>query len=89
MGIEFEYDPEKSKINKIKHGIDFETAQYPWRDPSRVQIQARSETEPRFALSAIYDKKVWTAFFTMRTDRIRLISVRRARKGEGKLYYES
>jgi uncharacterized protein len=87
--MEFEYDPQKSKLNKKKHGIDFEEAQHLWEDMNRLQVQANSETEPRFALMAVYGDKLWTAFFTIRNDRTRIISVRRARKNEGRLYYES
>lgn len=87
--MEFEYDPQKSESNQIKHGIDFEESKHLWDDVNRLQIEAKSETEPRFALIAIYGDKLWTAFFTTREERIRIISVRRARNGEGMLYYES
>ncbi|MBT4089488.1 MAG: BrnT family toxin [Deltaproteobacteria bacterium] len=87
--MEFEYDPNKSESNKQKHGIDFEEAQDLWLDAYRLEIQARSDDEPRFALIAELNKKIWTAFFTVREKRIRFISVRRSRKGEKELYYES
>jgi len=87
--MNFEYDPQKSDANLIKHGIDFDEAKYLWDDPNRLQVQARSETELRYALIALYGDKLWTAFFTIRDENIRIISVRRARKGEGRLYYES
>ena len=87
--MEFEYDPNKSESNKQKHGIDFEEAQDLWLDADRLEIQARSDDEPRFALIAELNKKIWTAFFTVREKRIRFISVRRSRKGEKELYYES
>ena len=28
IGMKFEYDPEKSAVNKAKHGIDFEAANH-------------------------------------------------------------
>ena len=87
--MEFEYDPQKSESNQIKHGINFEVAKLLWDDVNRLQVEAKSDTEPRFALIAIYDDKLWTAFYTIREEQIRIISVRRARKGEGRLYYES
>ena len=34
--MEFEFDPEKSLANKLKHGIDFDEAQELWRDPERA-----------------------------------------------------
>ncbi len=86
--MEFEYDPQKSMNNKIKHGIDFEEAKNLWEDYNRIRIQACSDTEPRFALVAAYQEKIWTAFYTMRNNMIRIISVKRSRTQERRLYYE-
>ena len=63
----FEYDPRKSVSNKKKHGIDFEEAQTLWKDEDRLQIQARSDTESRFALIAFSDNKLWVALHDSRT----------------------
>ncbi len=87
--MEFEFDPNKSESNKEKHGLDFEGVQSLWLDPYRLEVQAKSDDEPRFALIAGLNKKLWTVFYTVREKRIRLISVRRSRKGEKDLYYES
>ena len=86
--MEFEYDPIKSNANFKKHGIDFEQAKYLWADVNRINIPARSTTELRYALIAIYKNKIWSVFYTIRKERIRLISVRRARKLERRIYYE-
>jgi len=87
--MEFEYDLSKSGSNRQKHGIDFEEAQALWLNAYRLEIQAKSDDEPRFALIAELDKKLWTVFYTIREKRVRIISVRRSRKGEKELYYES
>jgi uncharacterized DUF497 family protein len=84
--VAFEFDPEKSQSNESKHGINFTSAQALWQDEDRVTFPATSETEERFALLAYYDGKVWAAFYTMREDRIRIISVRRARTKEQEVY---
>jgi uncharacterized protein len=86
--MEFEYDPNKSESNKKKHGIDFEEAQDLWLDSYRLEIQAKSDDEPRFALIAEWNGKLWTAFYTVRKSGIRLISARHSRKGEKELYHE-
>jgi uncharacterized protein len=86
--MEFEYDLQKSISNKTKHGIDFEEAKNLWEDRNRIRIKARSDTEPRFALIAAYQEKLWTAFYTIRNDMIRITSVRRSRDQERRLYYE-
>ncbi|WP_242045086.1 BrnT family toxin [Anabaena catenula] len=46
--MDFEFDPNKSAINKTKHGIDFIEAQKLWIDVNRIEIPARTEDEARF-----------------------------------------
>lgn len=86
--MEFEFDEEKSRSNLEKHGIDFSEAQFLWLDPKRLEVSARSESEPRFALIAFYENRLWTAIFTLREERIRIISVRRSRHEEEQGYYQ-
>ncbi|MGH9625589.1 MAG: BrnT family toxin, partial [Bryobacteraceae bacterium] len=40
--MDFEFDREKSAVNKDKHGIDFEEAQELWRDSDLLEIPART-----------------------------------------------
>ena len=87
--MEFEFDEGKSQINAEKHGIDFTEAQLLWCDENRLVVEARSETEPRYAIIAAHAGKLWTAIFTVREDRIRIISVRRSRHGEEEGYNHS
>jgi hypothetical protein len=82
----FEFDPAKSAANLRKHGIDFIDAQALWRDPDRVEIPARSIDEPRIQVIGRIGNLVWSAFITPRDDRIRIISVRRARDEEEATY---
>ena len=82
----FEYDPEKSKTNRSKHGIDFSRAQFLWGDEKRVVVPARSNTEPREVIIAELDGKLWTAIYTLRGDVFRIISVRKSRDEERKGY---
>jgi uncharacterized protein len=78
----FEFDPAKSDANRAKHGIDFDEAQALWLDQQRVEIPARSSDEPRFGIVGMIGDKLWTAFCTIRDDRVRVISVRRSRQDE-------
>lgn len=87
--MEFEYDPAKSKTNAEKHGIDFEQATLLWNDEKRVEFVARFADEPRLGLVGEYAGKLWTAIFTIREDRLRIISVRRTRKNEETIYHDS
>jgi uncharacterized protein len=78
----FEFDPDKSAANHVKHGIDFETAQALWRDDDRIEYDTRYLSEPRSLVVGIIDGKHWTAVVTTRDSAIRIISVRRSRKDE-------
>ena len=84
----FEWDDQKSLINKEKHGIDFEAAQSLWLDGRRVEIEMVFPGEKRWALIARIEGMTWTAIYTVRGETIRLISVRRARPKEVRLYEE-
>lgn len=82
----FEFDPDKSSANQLKHGIDFSAAQALWDDPDLLEIAARTEDEPRFLVIGRIVDQVWSAVITYRADRIRIISVRRSRHEEVALY---
>jgi len=86
--MEFEFDQAKSEANRLKHGIAFVQAQELWKDLYALQIQAKSDTEPRFALIASMQGKVWSVCFTERNSKIRIISARRSRTNEEDLYHE-
>ncbi len=84
--MEFEFDPNKSRSNKVKHGIDFLEAQSIWEDPDRLEVPARIQGEKRFMLIGKIGRSVWSAIFSYREKRVRIISVRRARKEEVQHY---
>ena len=84
--MEFEWDLDKSRSNLVKHGIDFETAKNLWMDEDHIEIWAPHPVEDRGIIIGKHQNKLWTAIFTMRGNAIRIISVRRARKKEAKLY---
>ncbi len=84
--IEFDYDTNKSKRNETKHGIDFHSAQMLWLDSNLIEIHANRGDEPRFLAIGQINKKHWSAVITYRNCKIRIISVRRSRTTEAKLY---
>ena len=85
----FEFDPNKSEANKLKHGISFHMARRLWKDPRRIEIPARWVEEPRFLIIACMDKAIWSAIYTIRNKRIRIISDRKARENEKEIYHSS
>ena len=84
--MEFEFDKRKSNINKKKHGIDFIEIQDLWQDPDRIEIPAKTIDEPRFIVIGKVSDRHWSAIFTYRGEKIRIISVRRSRKEEIAIY---
>jgi hypothetical protein len=88
MKHEFEFDENKSKINKEKHGIDFIEIQVLWNDPDYVEIPARTEDEPRNLIIGQIENTTWSVVVTYRGDKIRIISARRSREKE-LIIYES
>ena len=84
--MEFEFDKHKSHINKKKHGIDFNEAQDLWEDPERIEIPAKTSDEPRFIVVGKISDKHWSAIFTYRDEKIRIISARRSRQEEIEIY---
>ncbi len=84
--MEFEFDPKKSERNKTKHGIDFIEAQALWNDPDVIEIPVKTSDEPRFLVIGVIGGKHRSGIITYRSDRIRIISVRRSRQEEVDLY---
>lgn len=84
--MKFAYDPNKSRANKLKHGLDFEEARALWDDADAILQDARSDTEKRHVVIGRINGKMWSAFITYRGDAVRIISVRRSRKQETEDY---
>jgi len=82
----FEFDPRKSGANAGRHGIDFVEAQALWADPDLLEIPARTIGEPRYLVVGRIRERHWSAVITYRDQRIRIISVRRSRQEEVRIY---
>jgi uncharacterized DUF497 family protein len=82
----FDFDPEKSRLNKEKHGIDFIEAQVLWDDYDLVEIPARTTEESRFIVIGQISGRCWSGVITYRGETIRIISVRRSRPEEVAVY---
>ena len=84
--MEYEFDEQKSKSGKAKHGIDFMETQTLWEDIDLLEIPAKTEDEPRIIVIGKIGDRHWSAIITYRNERIRIISVRRSRREEKELY---
>ena len=81
--LTFEWDEEKNRINKNKHGIDFETAMLVFNDLERIEIYdlEHSVDEDRYSTIGMV-KDVLFVVYTERKENIRLISARLATNKE-------
>ena len=82
----FEFDSKKSESNKQKHGIDFHDAQALWNDPDFIEIPVQTIDEPRYLVIGKIEGKHWSGIVTYRSEKTRIISVRRSRKEEVDIY---
>jgi len=91
MGLDFEWDERKARLNKRKHGVSFEEASTVFADPLALTIYdpVHSEEENRYvALGESQRRRLLVVVFTDRDDRIRIISARVATRRERKDYEE-
>ncbi len=87
--IEFEWDKGNIDKNSKKHGIENEEAESIFFDDKSLLIEdlKHSETEHRFqTLGKSIFTKLLTVFFTIRRNKIRIISARKMNKKEKDLY---
>jgi uncharacterized DUF497 family protein len=92
----FEWNPNKAKVNKKKHGITFEQASTIFLDPRMISVfdTEHSEHEDRWATIGIDRNGVLLVVvhtFQQVDDnscRIRIISARKATRKESKQYQE-
>ena len=92
MPLQFEWDDAKARTNVTKHGVSFEEASTVFADALSITIPdpAHSQTEDRFIiLCRSHRERLLVVVHTERSDKIRLISARRASRAERKQYEEN
>lgn len=89
MTLSFEWDEEKNRINREKHGISFETASYVFQDEYYIEMYdfEHSIEEDRYIAIGRVGELLFVVF-TERGEKIRLISARLATERERRLYYD-
>jgi hypothetical protein len=89
MSIEF--DPAKAKANLRKHGVSFAHAEQALRDPMALTIEdPDSRTEQRLVtLGSDALGRVLVVIHALREERTRLISARKASRGEAERYHHA
>ncbi len=89
MALEFEWDDDKASVNWREHGLAFQNAIKAFRDPFAVErLDARENYgEERINLIGMCDGVVVHVTYTERSERIRIISARRAEIHEQDDYF--
>ena len=92
MGLLFEWDPKKARMNIKTHGVSFDEASTAFRDPLSQTIDdpLHAEDEERFVLiGRSIQGRLLVIVHTDRGERIRVISARLATKKERLRYEEN
>jgi len=86
----FEWDDAKASSNLRKHGVSFAMARAVFRDPFAIERLDDREAygEERFVIVGMVDARLLTVAYTMRGDRVRIISARGAEPDEHRQYHE-
>lgn len=84
-----EFDPIKAKTSRLKHGVSFGQAEEALPDFMAITMEdPDAMDEQRFiTLGADGNGRVPIVVYTLRGDNIRLISARKASKGETRQYH--
>ena len=87
--MRFEWDEAKNRINIAKHGLDFaDVARFDF-DTALLDIDDREDYgEERFILIGMAGQRLLVVAYTMRDERMRLISARGAEPFEQRQYHE-
>ena len=85
--MNFEWDPEKDRINRKIHGISFSAAKFVFNDPERWERydSSHSENEDRWQTIGLINKVLFVVY-SMKGETIRIISARMADENERRVY---
>ena len=88
--MDFEWDENKNGVNKDKHGVSFKEAINLWQIthvvvPTSVKYKLPESRE--LIIGKIQDQ-IFSCVYTIRRGKIRIISCRKAREHEKRIYYE-
>lgn len=86
--MDFDWDESKRLVNRRKHGIDFVAATAAFADPRRIETVEFFRGEERWRLIGLAPEGVLYIVYVERGEVIRIISARKATRGEARTYYE-
>ena len=92
MELTFEWDEEKDRSNRKKHGVSFDEAKTVFNDPFSITIadEQHSDDEARFIDIGLSSRgRLIVVSYTERGPNIRIISGRKATKVERRVYEQT
>jgi uncharacterized protein len=90
IGDAFEWDDDKALANFAKHGVTFGMARTALLDPFVFEeIDRRQDYgEERFLAVGMHEDRLISVAFTIRNERMRIISARKAEPRDKRKYHE-
>ena len=87
--VQIEFDPAKARTNLAKHKVSFAHAEQALRDPNAVTIEDPDAEDEQGLVSLGMDAlgRILVVVHTPRENRVRLISARKASRGETAQYH--
>lgn len=89
-GLQFEWDDAKAAQNLADHGVSFDAATLVFNDPFALEwLDDREDYgEDRYVILGIVEGRLLYVAYTMRGEKIRIISARGAEPHEHRKYHE-
>ena len=85
--VSYQWDPEKAKSNRLKHGVDFADCVGVFEDPRALTMSDPHLKEERFVTIGLdLLGRVLVVSWTQRREEIRIISARKANRQEIRQY---
>ena len=85
--MQFEWDAKKSAANQAKHDVDFAAVNdFQWDTAQIFTDDRRDYGEERQFARGLMGSRLFVVVFVLRGDATRLISLRKANRGERALY---
>jgi uncharacterized DUF497 family protein len=87
--VEFEFDPAKARANLRKHGVSFADAEQALRDERALTVQDPDSSDEQRLVTLGMDAvgRILVVVHTQRGERTRVISARKASRGESEQYH--
>ena len=86
--MKVEFDPEKDRTNRTKHGASLAFGQRVFDDPDVLILPTirEGDGEVRYKAIGMVEGRLWTAVHIYRDDVVRFLSVRRSNVNEQRVY---